>query len=113
MNGIYILKGKKCIPAPDTLKWGRWMQKKDERLLKQEHIGKFYISTVFLGLDYDLGMRPVPVDNPLIYETMIFDEGDGKSDLDQYQERYRDYDEALAGHKRIKKMIKDFLKSKK
>ena len=37
------------------------------RIVKQEHIGKFLISTVFLCLDHGCGKGP-----PVLWETMVF-----------------------------------------
>lgn len=95
---MYILKGKRVIPCENTLEWGKWMQKKT-RVLKKEKVGDQLVSTVFLGLDYRLGMKDDG--HPLIFETMVFPDC-------EIMDRYYTYDEALEGHKRIA----DELKSK-
>lgn len=114
---MYILKGKKVVSCPETLEWGKWMQKR-KRILKQERIGQYFISTVFLGLDYDLNISGIAVENPLIFETMIFDE-ENKTEyntpeeaFDGYQVRYRTYDDAMKGHKEAVKMVKKSLNKK-
>lgn len=43
----------------------------DDRVLYQEHVNGFFVSTVFLGLDHSFGDS----DKPLIYETMVFIDG--------------------------------------
>ena len=48
-----------------------------------------YISTVWLGLDHSFGSGP-----PLIYETMVFRDGDGDE-----CERYTYRHQAVEGHK--------------
>ena len=52
---------------------------------------KAVISTVFLGLDHN----PTGRGQPVLFETMIFGGWH-----DEFQVRYRTYDEAEAGHKR-------------
>ena len=52
---------------------------------------KSRVSTVFLGIDYSFGEPGGPV----LFETMIFWRG---HELDEWRERYRTRDEALAGH---------------
>jgi hypothetical protein len=113
----YILKGKEVVAEPDLMKWAKAFEKTD-RVIKQEAIatgmsfetpmsattvnlaeGKLEgcrISTVFLGIDHNLeGDGP-----PLLFETMVFG---GK--LDQEQDRYATYDEALAGHGAMKRRV--------
>jgi hypothetical protein len=52
-------------------------------------IGDFFVSTVFLGIDYNFGVGP-----PAIFETMVFH--DDYSDLPC--ERYSTKQEATDGH---------------
>lgn len=61
----------------------------DKRRVGWTEIGSIIVSTVFLGLDHNYtGKGP-----PILFETMI-DRGDGWDE----QERYRTWDEAVAGH---------------
>lgn len=68
-NGRYILRGKIPVPCEDLMTWARWIEDcEDERIVKQEDIGPYWISTVFMGLDHnflDIGL-------PRLFETMIF-----------------------------------------
>jgi hypothetical protein len=66
-HGRYILKGKIPVPCEDLLTWGRWLEDSQQRVVKQEDVGPFWVSTVFLGLDHNWGDGP-----PLLFETMIF-----------------------------------------
>jgi len=63
---------------------------KSERIVKQQKVGKYWVSTVFLGLDYNWTGQG----KPILFETMVFK---GKqSDLDM--DRYRTWEEAMKGH---------------
>ena len=71
---------------------------KNPKVVKQEHVGDYFISTVLLGLDHSFGSGP-----PLIFETMIFNQSDdakelGNDWLDTYCERYSTKEQALEGH---------------
>jgi hypothetical protein len=97
--GQYILDGDgNPQPEPDTLKWGMWFEHshlspgKDNRIVRQDRIGKIFVSTVFLGID-DHAFRGDEPHAPVLWETMIFG-----GDNDQYQRRYSSREEAEAGH---------------
>lgn len=72
-----------------VLAWAAWIEKAN-KVVKQTTIGPYWVSTVFLGVDY--GWDPGP---PIIYETMVFLNGDWH-DLDC--RRYSTRAEAEAGH---------------
>jgi len=64
----------------------------ENKVVKQEHVGKYWVSTVFLGLDHrDGGDGP-----PILFETMVFTDGDADEDT---MVRYTTREEALIGHK--------------
>mgnify|MGYP001592752568 FL=1 len=71
------------------------------RIVAQEHVGNAFVSTVFLGLDHGWGPRS----EGLVFETMVFESPDG----DERTMRYRTWDEAEAGHKRIVEEVKALL----
>lgn len=84
----YKLLGKIVVPAKDVLDWATWCQS-NSRIVRQDHIGPLFVSTVFLGLDHDFtGKGP-----PLVFETMIFDGND-----DAYQTRCATWHEAEFMH---------------
>lgn len=89
MHGEYILSedDKTPVEVNDLLTWARWMETGNRRVAKDK-IGEVEISTVFLGLDHSFGSGA-----PVLWETMVFG---GK--LDQEQDRYCSYEEALKGH---------------
>lgn len=100
----YILdENNNPIGTNNVIKWGRLMQLK-EKIVKQENVDNYFISTVFLGIDhsYDFG-------NPVLWETMIFrKDKDGSKELgsDIFHDRYSTYDEAIQGHKEAVKLVK-------
>lgn len=78
------------VPCADLMEWGRWMETA-ERKVARDQIGRFDVSTVFLGLDHGFHGGP-----PVRRETMIFGpEGHG---LEDYSERYTSRQAAVAGH---------------
>lgn len=58
-------------------------------------LGDSRISTVFLGIDHNFGEG-----EPILFETLI--EGGPKND---HMERYRTWDDAIAGHQRLLKEL--------
>ena len=84
----YILEGHEPKPVDDLLEWGRWFETADRRV-DQTEIGPYFISTVFLGLDYDYtGKGP-----PMLFETMVFVGGD-----EVFCARCSTWDEAVKQH---------------
>jgi hypothetical protein len=63
----------------------------------EDTVEGFRISTVWIGIDMRFGGLP-----PLIFETMIFDDGLGKDAFggDVYMDRYATEAQALEGHQR-------------
>lgn len=86
---------------------GKWIQKfedSDGRVVAQEHVGEFWVSTVWLGLDHSFsGNGP-----PLIFETMVFpakdDEVTNWGEL--FGDRYSTKDAALQGHERVAEALR-------
>jgi hypothetical protein len=83
----YILKGKTPVIAIDLMTWARWFETADTRVAK-DTINKVDISTVFLGLDHRFGEG-----DPLLFETMIFRDGEGDECW-----RYSTWEQAETGH---------------
>jgi hypothetical protein len=89
--------------------WDEWLEEhRAEKIIKQDHVGTHFISTVFLGFN-PAGMTDV---RPHWFETMIFDKstqgervelGGGRfhevkiGDI-IYEERYSTLEEARQGH---------------
>lgn len=92
MSHLYILAddGKTPIPVEDVLVWARWYEQADkERRVGYDTIGDTEVSTIFLGIEHNFGIKG----RPILWETMIFG-----GPLDHEMGRYTSYDEALAGH---------------
>jgi hypothetical protein len=88
------------VPCEDLLTWARWLEDDNHRIVAQEIVAGFKVSTVFLGVDHGLhGHGP-----PILWETMIFGP-DHKTAFDGYQERYTSRREALEGHDAAVKMV--------
>lgn len=67
-SGRYILdKRGEPIPEPDLFRWGRWFEYQN-RIVKQENVGRSSVSTVFLGLDHNFCDEGPPI----LWETMVF-----------------------------------------
>ncbi len=65
----------------------------DRRRVGWDEVDGYEVSTVFLGLDHGYGNGFTGL--PLLFETMIFGQGDG----DGYQTRCSTWDEAVQMHK--------------
>ncbi len=81
------------------LEWGSKFEDMDYKIVRQDNIDRWFISTVWLGLNHSF-FRKQP---PLIFETMIFlDKGykeyESDDPLHLYQERYSTEEEAIKGH---------------
>ena len=88
--GRYVLVDHRPVAEPDLLAWGRWLENAD-RHVADDSIGDARVSTVFLGLDHNLGGDRVE-----LFETMIFG-----GDRDGECHRYATWDDALTGHRLV------------
>lgn len=68
------------------------------KVVKQDEIGDFLVSTIWLGIDHNFYNIFHGHGKPLIFETMIFSDNEKYDDI--YQERYSTEEEALEGHKK-------------
>ena len=85
------------MPKTDMADWGAWMEaamQNKRRIVQQDQIGEFFISTVFLGIDHSFGFGGPPI----LFETMIFPKD---SNEETYQERYTTWDDALKRHREL------------
>ena len=69
--------------------------KENYRVIKQEHIGKYWISTVWLPIPHGSGMD----EN---FETMVFTNGGAEDCF-----RYEKLDEAIKGHEEVVERYKE------
>lgn len=105
-EGKYVLDDKGNPKEERNLfKWGAWFENNNnERIVKKTKVGKRTVSTVFLGLDYRF--MPKPGDKPILWETMVFKNGE---DVDGIQERYTSKISAVRGHNKIVKLLEEKL----
>ena len=81
----------------ELMGWCALIELGDYKIVRQESVGDYWISTVWLCINHNYGSGP-----PHIFETMVFGEGNEK-----YCERYATEAEALAGHLRIVEGARD------
>ena len=80
--------------------WANLYHPMEQRIFGKDRVGKFFVSTVWLGVNYNYN----PNGKPLIFETMIFDESKNSEDVGW--RRYSTKEEALAGHQEAIKWAK-------
>jgi hypothetical protein len=98
-NHFILDKNKNVIPAT-LLECGEFLETaRQERIVKQEELNGYEISTVFLGIDHQFGIGP-----PLIFETMVFVKDDRQ---DIYCDRYSTWKEAEQGHKKAVEWVEN------
>jgi len=97
---LYILNGREPVRCEDTLEWGKQYGRADTRRVGEDFIYGLRISTVFLALDHNFHGG-----YPILFETMVFADDGGGSDI--YVDRYRTWDEAELGHEAVCKLVRD------
>jgi len=97
------------------LEWARLLEYNDYARVALNRIGRFKISTVWIGLDHSFGTGS----KPLIFESMVFDmkdlkEFNGKTFPESIeQRRYSTFIQALLGHyKLVITYIAKYIKNK-
>jgi len=100
----YILEGHKAVACEDLLVWALWFETHSaERIIKQETVGQWWVSTVFLGLDHSMSRDGV---KPLIFETMVFGVNIGRRPRSELTRRCSTWEEAEAQHAKVVKLLK-------
>ena len=83
----------------------RWIPSGEEReatlVVEKTEARDYEVSTVFLYSDHRY--HNDPDHRPVLWETLVF----GTGPWDEYMQRYRTYDKAVAGHKEIVQRIID------
>lgn len=65
MNKYILDEHNNPVPC-DIFTWGKFFET-ERRIVRQEQVGEYWISTVFLGIDLGWGHGP-----PVLFETMVF-----------------------------------------
>lgn len=99
----YILNEDGTVRKVSLLEWAAQLENDDVRRIGSDHIGPYFISTVFLGLDHNYGGG-----EPLLFETMIFSD-DNEPGASEYCYRYHDIDEARTGHRAAVEEVKLYM----
>lgn len=87
----WIIKDGIAVPEPDLLTWSRWYEKERDKYQRVDEVLGIRVSTVFLGLDHSFDHG-----EPVLWETMVFDDDNGSRDLGQW--RFVFQDEAYKFH---------------
>lgn len=99
-NDKYILLPDHTVrEEPDLIAWGQWFENRENRIVKQEQIGPYWVSTVFLGIDHNFSRLMGADEPPLLFETMVFHDSAPNSEIEM--ERCSTWEEAVAQHERI------------
>lgn len=93
--GILDPKTKQVRIVEDVMEWGRWFEQTEDRVVRQDYVGEWQVSTVFLGIDH--GWRDGA---PLWFETMVFG-----GPLDLEGRRYTSYEAAQTGHREMLEQV--------
>jgi hypothetical protein len=74
------------------------------KIVKQEDVNNLWVSTVYEGLNHQLGEGP-----PLIFETMVFGKDGEEVEFsnEKYCERYSTLADAMAGHNQAVEQVKN------
>jgi hypothetical protein len=96
---FWILDGHTPVPTNDINAYAEFWKDEENRRVGKDYVGDILISTVFLCVDHGWGGGP-----PVLFESMVF--GSEDEELQDYQERYCTWDEAVEGHKRIVEWVK-------
>lgn len=101
--GLYKLEGHIPVPVEEVHDWARWYKTANRRV-SETFVGGKRVSSVFLGLDHNYLNHYGK--NPLLFETLVFENGESEAYADDIiGDRYSTWDEAVAGHNRIVKML--------
>ena len=90
--------------ADDVIAWAQEQERlrtTGRRIVAQEQIGPYFVSTVFLGLNHRFDFGGGPPLPPLVFETMVFCKRPADPDKlgeDLYCDRYSTWMQAVAGH---------------
>jgi len=98
MDKYIIDKDGNVSLCEDILEWGKSFEDDSLRVVKQDQVGDFQISTIFLGSDHRFDE-----DVPILFETKVFD----KDGNDVGFVRYPTKQEALEGHIDMVQRIKE------
>lgn len=103
VTGIHyaVLRGQEVIETDDIFEWSRSFESFD-RIVEQTTVNQYWISTVFIGLYSTYRKGP-----PRWFETMVFEEREGKSiKSGRFERHYSTWVEAKLGHDAMVEIIR-------
>lgn len=100
--GKYILIGQTVVPCDDLIEWAKWFETADT-LVFQTSIGRVRVTTVFLGVDFNIFGGPLE-----LFQTMI-----SGGDLEWETWRYPDWMSAEEGHRRAVATVQEACQKKR
>lgn len=98
LPGLYILDDdNNAVECSSIEEHSTWCSNNHHRFRVDETLhGDWKVSTVFLRYDHSLTGAP-----PLLFETMLFWEGEGQRDRDFEMERCSTWEQAVEQHQRM------------
>ena len=107
MSEFYKLDENKNVKPCTAAQWAQQledMRSNNSKHVADECIGDIRISTVWLGLDHGFNLHNSKNYRPLVFETMVFKDGNG---LECYCRRYSTWEEAELGHERAIQWVRE------
>lgn len=101
-KGKYILDGHKVVPCYDLIQWATWFETANRHVSYHTQKG-IVVSTIFLGLDFNLSGGDYPLDGdhePMVFETLV-----KGGPYDGYTDKYCTWEQAEAGHQAACKLV--------
>jgi hypothetical protein len=96
-----VLRGHEVVETDDILEWSRSFESLN-RIVEQTTVNNYWISTVFVGLYSTFGSS-----RPRWFESMIFEEREGKSvNSSRFERHYSTWEEAEVGHAELVEIIR-------
>lgn len=92
-----LLPDHSIEPVDDLTVWAQEFEQ--NRRVARDQVDDYVVSTVFLGIDHAWD------EEPLVFETMIFD-ANGE---ELYQARYATWDRAVTGHEWVTRVVQEQL----
>lgn len=92
------------VEETDLHKWAEWFEHAGKkRIVAQDQIGPYFVSTVFLAIDYNYGNRPYPI----LWETMVFCDGDENDETSEFFNRFESRKDAEVWHQNVINKLKE------
>jgi hypothetical protein len=87
----YILSENHEVVPVGVVAWAEWFENAERQVALYKSTD-WWVSTVFIGIDYSYGMD----EEPLVFETMVNYKGE-----EVIQERHHTWDDAVDAHEEI------------